>query len=99
MQSLMRVLFVFTVPFVCMRAHASDDSKSPKPKLVKLDLPSAGVPLTMQAPEGSTVRKTVLGTVRVHKGETFDLEIEKGAKSVAAWKNQVEKTAGRPVKF
>jgi hypothetical protein len=54
-------------------------------KLVKLDLSAAGLPLTMDAPEGA-ITKESLGDVTVDRGENFALKIAIGRGDMAAEK-------------
>jgi len=57
---------------------------APKVKLARLDLSSAGLPLTIEAPEGATAEKVeITDSVTVKKGDTFELSISGKAADIA----------------
>ena len=57
---------------------------APKVKLVKLDLSSVGMPLTIDAPEGATAMKEeTAGIIRVQHSANFELNINANAVNIA----------------
>jgi len=75
----------------------TEDKKAPAAKLVKVDLSSLGLPLTIDAPEGAVAVKE-FGANVVKLRETFELSIEDGKRDVAAWKKELQESKVSPVK-
>jgi hypothetical protein len=78
--------------FMTLSALASNRvfAEEPKPteaKLVKLDLAEAGLPLTVDAPEGAKA-EDFYGAVKVTKGERFGFYVQKGGKNLADLKKE-----------
>src|SRR5262245_35664708 len=65
-------------------------AEEPKPadvKLAKLDLTAAGLPLTVDAPEGAKA-EDFIGSVKVTKGDGFGFYVMKGGKDLANLKKK-----------
>src|SRR6266851_2566228 len=69
------------------QARTPDSPAKTEPRLVKLDLSSFGLPLTIDAPEGAKAEKP-FSYVKVTKGDEFGLNVSEGKEDLADLKKE-----------